>query len=66
MTNFEGRLFCVYHTGGGRSWDFSDGILEQSMEASDPVEIGLSYLSARLHRLAEWVPWNRFLGSLTI
>ncbi len=28
--------------------------------------IGLSYRSARLHRLAELVPWNRFLGSLKV
>ncbi len=26
--------------------------------------VGLSYRPARLHRLAELIPWNRFLGSL--
>jgi hypothetical protein len=31
------------------------------------VGIGLSYLPAtRLHRLAESIPWNRFLGSLKV
>ncbi len=26
---------------------------------------GLSYRPARLHRLAEFIPWNRFLGSIS-
>jgi len=30
------------------------------------VRIGLSYRPARLHRLAESIPWNRFLGSLKV
>jgi hypothetical protein len=42
------------------------GILEQSMGARNWVGIGLSYRAARLHRLAEWVPWNRFLSSLKV
>ncbi len=29
-------------------------------------QIGLSYRTARLHRLAESIPWNRFLGSLFV
>jgi hypothetical protein len=28
--------------------------------------IGLSYRPARLHRLAEFFPWNRFLGSINV
>ncbi len=28
--------------------------------------IGSSYRPARLHRLEELIPWNRFLGSLTV
>ncbi len=41
------------------------GIFKQSMGARNRVGIGLSYYRpARLHSLAEWVPWNRFLGSL--
>jgi hypothetical protein len=45
------------------------GILEQSMGARQcrhRVGIGLSYRPARLHRLAEFIPWNRFLGSINI
>jgi hypothetical protein len=30
------------------------------------VGIGLSYRPARLHSLAELIPWNRFLGSLKV
>jgi hypothetical protein len=44
----------------------SVGILEQSVGARNRVGIGLSYLTARLHRLAELIPWNRFLGSLKV
>ncbi len=40
------------------------GILEQSMEARNQVGIGLSYRPSRLNRLAESIPWNRFLASL--
>jgi hypothetical protein len=47
------------------------GILEQSMGARNRVGIGLSYRSARLHRLAERLHRlaeieNRFLGSLKV
>jgi hypothetical protein len=34
------------------------------MGARTRVGIGLSHRPARLHRLAELVPWNRFLGSI--
>jgi hypothetical protein len=46
--------------------DNSAGILEQSMWARNRVGIWLSYRPARLHRLAESFPWNRFLGSLKV
>ncbi len=46
-------------------WD-SAGIFKQSMGAGNRVRIGLSYRPARLHRLAELIPWNRFLGSLNV
>jgi hypothetical protein len=37
------------------------------MTAMNCVGIGLSYPpSSRLHRLAESIPWNRFLGSLKV
>jgi hypothetical protein len=39
------------------------GIFKKSMGARHRVGIGLSYRPARLHRLAELMPWNRFLGS---
>jgi hypothetical protein len=32
------------------------------MGARNQVGIGLPYQPARLHRLAEPIPWNRFLG----
>jgi hypothetical protein len=34
------------------------------MGAKNRVGIGLSYRPARLHRLAEFILWNRFLGSI--
>jgi hypothetical protein len=42
----------------------SAGIFKQSIGVRNRVAIGLSYRPARLHSLAELVPWNRFLGSL--
>jgi hypothetical protein len=46
----------------------SAGIFKQSMGAGNRVGIGLwlSYRPARLHSLAELVPWNRLLGSLKV
>ncbi len=41
------------------------GIFKQSMGARNWGGIGLSYRPARLHRLSEFIPWNRFLGSRT-
>jgi hypothetical protein len=46
--------------------DTSAGILEQSMEARNLVGIGLSDRPAVLRRLAESIPWNRFLGSFNV
>jgi hypothetical protein len=45
---------------------FSAGILKQFIEVRNRVGIGLSYWPARLHSLAELVPWNRFWGSLKV
>jgi hypothetical protein len=39
------------------------GILVQSIKARNRVGIVLSYRPARLHRLAESIPWARFLDS---
>jgi hypothetical protein len=36
------------------------------MGARHRVGIGLSYRPARLYRLAELMPWNRFLGSINV
>ncbi|MFN9961514.1 MAG: hypothetical protein ACK55I_51220, partial [bacterium] len=37
--------------------------LKQSL-GTRKIGIGSSYRPARLHRLAELIPWNRILGSL--
>jgi hypothetical protein len=50
-----------------RSFLICGGIFKQSiMEARNRLGIGLSYRPARLHSLAELVPWNQFLGSLKV
>ncbi len=41
-------------------------IFKESMGTRNQGGIGLSYRPARLHRLAEFVPGNRFLGSLKV
>ncbi len=40
--------------------------VEQSMWAIKRIGIGLSYLPARLLRLAESLPWNQFPSSLNV
>ncbi len=42
------------------------GIFKKSMGARHRVGIGLSYRHAMLHRLAELMPWHRFLGSMKV
>ncbi len=42
------------------------GFFKQSVGARNRVGLGLSYRPARLHRLAEFIPWNRFLGSINV
>ncbi len=39
--------------------EYMAGIFKQSMRARTRVGIGLSYRPARLHRLAELIPWKR-------
>jgi hypothetical protein len=41
-------------------------IFKQSMGTRNRVVMRLLYLPARLHRLAEFIPWNRFLGSINV
>ncbi len=43
------------------SWNF-----KKIYGARNQVGRGLSYRPARLHRLAEFIPWNRFLGSINV
>ncbi len=45
-----------------RCWNFKT----ISIGARNRVGVGLSYRFARLHRLAEQIPWNRVLGSLKV
>ncbi len=49
------RIFCHQ--------EIRAGIFKQSMGARHRVGIGLSYRPARL---AELIPWNRFLGSINV
>jgi hypothetical protein len=42
------------------------GIFKKSMGARHWVGRGLSYRPARLHRLAEFIPSNRFLDSINV
>jgi hypothetical protein len=58
------RRVCVpLLTNGGT---YCARIFKQFVGSRNPVGIVLSYRPARLHRLAELIPWNRFLGSLKI
>jgi len=42
------------------------GIFKQSVGARNRVGKVLSHRPARLHRLAKFIPWNRFLGYITV
>jgi hypothetical protein len=44
----------------------SEQIFKHSMGARNRVGIGLSYRPTRLHRLAELITWNQFLGSFKV
>jgi hypothetical protein len=46
--------------------DVSAGIFKKSMGARNQGGIGLSYRPARLHRPAEFIPWNQFRGPKNI
>jgi hypothetical protein len=48
------------------AWRAGAGIFKKSMGARHRVGIGLSYWPAGLHRLAELMPWNQFLGSINV
>jgi hypothetical protein len=42
------------------------GIFKEPMGARNRGGRGLSYRPARLYRLAEFMPWNQFLGSINV
>jgi hypothetical protein len=42
------------------------GIFKKSMGARHRGGIGFSYRPARLHRLAEFIPWNQCRGPINI
>jgi hypothetical protein len=42
------------------------GIFKESIGARNRGGIEFSYRPARLHRLAEFIPWNRFLDSIKV
>jgi hypothetical protein len=46
--------------------DYRAKIFKMSMGARNRRGIGLSYRPARLHRLAELIPWNQFPGPINI
>jgi hypothetical protein len=56
----------MYLVGGlvHREDTYCAGTFKQSVGAGNRVGIGLLYRPARLLRLAELIPWNRFLGSV--
>ncbi len=66
------KFSCTACSTGWPSSPFHDimldraGIFKQSMGARHRVGIGLSYRPAMLHRLAEFIPWDRFLGSINV
>jgi hypothetical protein len=60
------ELFLSSSSHAKKDKELSAGIFKQSMGARNRGGIGLSYRPARLHSLAELVPWNRFLGSLKV
>ncbi len=53
--------FSVIH-----QWLTWAGIFKESMGTRNRGGIGLSYRPARLHRLAELIPWNRFRGPINV
>jgi hypothetical protein len=48
------------------SFVYRAGIFKHSMGARNRGGIGLSYRPAWLHRLAEFIPQNRFLGFINV
>jgi hypothetical protein len=51
---------------GGIGFSYWAGIFKKSMGARHRGGIGFSYRPARLHRLAEFIPWNQCRGPINI
>jgi hypothetical protein len=63
----KGYLKFTYAMLEEREWtQYQSSNFKHSMGAKKRVGIGLSYRPTMLHRLAELLPWNRFLGSLKV
>ncbi len=61
------RAFQIHVASNVLSWKLARaGISKESMRDRNRGGIGLSYRPARLHRLAELMPWNRFRGSINV
>jgi hypothetical protein len=56
----------LYFNRTGLSSLIRAGIFKASMGARNRGGRGLSYRPARLHRLAEFIPWNRFRGPINV
>jgi hypothetical protein len=62
----KGRVLKVESVCTGVGESYRARIFKQSRGARNRVGIGLSYPPDRLHRLADVIPWNRFLGSINV
>jgi hypothetical protein len=58
----ENSQFCLLEGTGNSELEF----FKKSMGARNRGGIALSYRPARLHRLAEFIPWNQFRGPINI
>jgi hypothetical protein len=62
MISFRRVFPCLQTT----LYMYCAGIFKQSMGARNRVGIEFSYRPARLHRLAELIPWDQLLSSLEV
>jgi hypothetical protein len=65
MTEYE-RFGLVFTKTRVYKFGHRAGTFKKSMGARNRGGIGLSYRPARLFRLAEFIPWNQFLGSINV
>jgi hypothetical protein len=64
--NNTGNKFQILEAGEQALIKYRAGIFKKSMGAKHRGGIGFSYRPARLHRLAEFIPWNQFRGPINI